>query len=58
LEEDPIVGMHESRNKVLQPTADRSHDAVIHVYDDAGKLSETHKASGRVQRAVSFHFNA
>jgi hypothetical protein len=31
----------------------RSHDAVIRVYDEAGKLFETHDRAWRFQRVVS-----
>ena len=34
----------------------RSHDAVIRVYDDAGSVIETQRASGRVHRVVKFLF--
>jgi hypothetical protein len=30
----------------MQPTAGRSHDAVIRVCDDAGKVIETHEHAG------------
>ena len=33
-------------NKALQPTASRSHDAVIRVYDEAGAVIETHEHAG------------
>ena len=31
----------------------RSHDAVIHVYDDAGNVIEAHEHKGRFERAVA-----
>jgi hypothetical protein len=30
----------------------RSHDAVIHFYDEAGKVIETHEHTGDFQRVV------
>jgi hypothetical protein len=30
----------------MQPTAGRSHDAVIHVYDELGNVIETHEHKG------------
>jgi hypothetical protein len=33
----------------------RSHDAVIRVYDDAGKVIETHEHTGEYKGAVSNH---
>jgi hypothetical protein len=32
----------------------RSHDAVIHVYDEAGYVIETHEHKGDFQRVLSF----
>jgi hypothetical protein len=32
--------------KAMQPTARRSHDAVIRVHDEAGNLIETHEQAG------------
>jgi hypothetical protein len=32
--------------KAMQPTAGRSHDAVIRVYDEAGNWIETHEQAG------------
>jgi hypothetical protein len=35
----------------------RSHDAVIRVYDDAGKVIQTHEHAGDFKRVVSVEQN-
>jgi hypothetical protein len=44
---------HQQRNRLRQVFS-RSHDAVIRVYDEAGKRDRNARARGQVQRVVSF----
>jgi hypothetical protein len=39
-----MPGWNNSKN--LHDACDRSHDAVIRVYDDAGNVIETHQPAG------------
>ena len=47
--------MHQAPpNQSLQPTAGRSHDAVIRVYDEAGNVIEAHEHTGEFkERAIA-----
>jgi hypothetical protein len=38
--------LHKDLTRRCKPTAGRSHDAVIRVYDEAGNVIETHEQVG------------
>ena len=44
-------------NHTMPPNRLRSHNAVIHVYDDAGNVIETHEQAGDFQRPLKYYPN-